>query len=279
MLAREVDPHRRVAPAVYGARQVHPHRTGHIHPGLSTVVPPSPAWVVGAVPPTAVEGTLHGVSRILICAVFLALSMALLSGGPAAELPRGGPVVARAALQDQSSPQLDGAGIRRNSESSGGESSGGEPSRGEFGWPLPGSPTVVSAFEAPAHRYGPGHRGVDLAGRPGTPILAAGAGTVVFAGPVAGRGVISIDHPNGLRTTYEPISPSVVPGEVVAKGQQIGTLLAGHPGCPAVSCLHWGLRRGMDYLDPLRLLGLARLRLLPWEGSSGTAGPHSVGGV
>lgn len=102
-------------------------------------------------------------------------------------------------------------------------------------------------------------------------MLAAGSGTVVFAGQVAGRPVVSIDHPGGLRTTYEPVLPSVVAGDLVAMGQQIGTLAPGHLGCAAAACLHWGVRRGTEYLDPLRLLALGRVRLLPWEDSS-TAG-------
>lgn len=109
---------------------------------------------------------------------------------------------------------------------------------------------------------------MDLAGVNGTPVLAAGAGTVVFAGQVAGRGVVSVDHPGGVRTTYEPVSPTVAAGDLVARGQQIGTLVPGHADCSAVACLHWGARRGVDYLDPLRLLGLGPVRLLPWEGSS-----------
>ncbi|MER7077770.1 M23 family peptidase, partial [Saccharopolyspora kobensis] len=35
---------------------------------------------------------------------------------------------------------------------------------GQFGWPLAPPPAVVRPFEAPEHAYGPGHRGVDLAG-------------------------------------------------------------------------------------------------------------------
>lgn len=143
---------------------------------------------------------------------------------------------------------------------------------GQFGWPLPGHPAVVRGFEAPQHRFGPGHRGVDLAAPAGTAVLAAGAGTVAFAGPVAGRGVVSIDHPGGLRTTYEPVAPSVTAGEVVTKGQRIGTVRPGHPGCASchcADCLHWGVRKATDYLDPLRLLGLGRLRLLPWDGGDG----------
>ena len=143
----------------------------------------------------------------------------------------------------------------------------GQPA-GRFGWPLPGVPVVLRAFEAPPHRYGPGHRGVDLAAVEGTAVRAAGAGTVVFAGPVAGREVISIDHPGGLRTTYEPVAPEVRAGDVVAGGQRIGTVRTGHPEC--TDCLHWGVRRGEEYLDPLLLLGLGRLRLLPWETEPGS---------
>jgi murein DD-endopeptidase MepM/ murein hydrolase activator NlpD len=131
-------------------------------------------------------------------------------------------------------------------------------------WPLAGPPPVTRAFEPPAGPFGPGHRGVDLAAAAGAPVLAAGDGLVAFAGMVAGRPVVSIDHPGGLRTTYEPVDPTVAAGKAVARGSPIGTLLAGHPGCPAAACLHWGVRRGETYLDPLALLRAVRVRLLPW---------------
>ena len=62
----------------------------------------------------------------------------------------------------------------------------------------------------------------------------------------------------------------VVVGTPVARGTVLGTLDAGHPGCPAPACLHWGLRwrsapavRREQYLDPLLLVGLGRTRLWP----------------
>jgi hypothetical protein len=136
-------------------------------------------------------------------------------------------------------------------------------SRHGFGWPLAGLPGVLRGFDPPDRPYGPGHRGVDLGGAAGQPVLAAAAGVVVFAGDVAGRPVISVDHPNGLRTTYEPVAATVTPGERVARGHRLGTLRPGHPGCPAAACLHWGVRRGTQYLDPLRLLSATPVRLLP----------------
>jgi murein DD-endopeptidase MepM/ murein hydrolase activator NlpD len=131
--------------------------------------------------------------------------------------------------------------------------------------PLAGDLAITRPYDPPANPYGPGHRGLDLAGGPGQPVLAAGAGVVVFAGMVAGRPVVSVDHPGGLRTTYEPVDPSVGAGRPVARGSPLGSLVPGHPDCPVAACLHWGLRRGETYLDPLSLLAPPRVRLLPWS--------------
>lgn len=133
-----------------------------------------------------------------------------------------------------------------------------------FGWPLEPRPTVSRPFQPPSRPYGPGHRGADLAGAPGRPVLASGDGVVLYAGPLAARGVLSIRHPDGLRTTYEPVTATVRPGQLVHRGQQVGTLEAGHPGCPVAACLHWGLRRERVYLDPLQLVRAGAVRLLPW---------------
>jgi murein DD-endopeptidase MepM/ murein hydrolase activator NlpD len=129
--------------------------------------------------------------------------------------------------------------------------------------PMAGEPVVTRPFEEPPHPFGVGHRGVDLLGTPWSPVLAAGDGVVVFAGMVAGRPVVSVDHADGLRTTYEPVDPSVAAGQRVTRGSFLGTLTSGHRGCPGSACLHWGLRRGEVYLDPLALLGLPEVRLLP----------------
>jgi murein DD-endopeptidase MepM/ murein hydrolase activator NlpD len=137
-----------------------------------------------------------------------------------------------------------------------------------YRWPLPGTPVVTRPFDPPPRPWLPGHRGVDLAGTPGAVVLAAGAGVVAFAGTVAGVGVVSIDHPGGLRTTYEPVTPLVPEGARVRAGQPVGVLLPGHAGCPVSACLHWGLRRGGEYLDPLLLLRAARMRLYPVNATS-----------
>jgi murein DD-endopeptidase MepM/ murein hydrolase activator NlpD len=136
-------------------------------------------------------------------------------------------------------------------------------------WPLYGAPVVVRGFDPPPplEPWRQGHRGVDLAAVAGAPVRSSGAGTIGFAGPLAGRGVVVVLHAGGLRTTYEPVLPTVRLGQLVAPGQAIGTLLAGGSHCPPRSCLHWGLLRGTTYLDPLLLVGREdprRVRLLPW---------------
>lgn len=138
--------------------------------------------------------------------------------------------------------------------------------RSSFAWPLEPH-EIARPFQTPAHTYGPGHRGVDLVGPVGQPVLAAGPGLVVYSGGLVDRGVVSLEHPGGLRTTYEPVTATVTAGQRVVRGQEIGRLEAGHPGCAARhprTCLHWGAHRGHEYLDPLRLVGTGRLRLLPW---------------
>jgi murein DD-endopeptidase MepM/ murein hydrolase activator NlpD len=133
-----------------------------------------------------------------------------------------------------------------------------------YAWPLLPVPAIGARFRAPPNPYGRGHRGVDLVGSVGRPVLAARAGTVVFAGPIGGRGVVSVDHDDGLRTTYEPLRPVVRAGAVVRAGDVLGLLEPGHPGCAEAACLHWGVRRGLqEYLDPLVLVRPPEVRLLP----------------
>ena len=132
-----------------------------------------------------------------------------------------------------------------------------------FGWPLP-VPVVDRRFEPPATAYGTGHRGVDLRGTVGELVLAAGSGRVSYAGLLAGRGVVTVTHDGGLRTTYEPIAATVRVGQLVARGAALGKLTAGHASCrTGTACLHWGLLRGATYLDPLSLLAAGPVRLLP----------------
>ena len=137
-------------------------------------------------------------------------------------------------------------------------------------WPLRPPPAVVRFFDAPSPDWHPGHRGVDLAGRPGQPVYAAGDAVVVFAGLLAGRPVVSLAHPGGLHTSYEPVRAAVRVGQQVRAQSVIGELVAGHGGCRTAACLHWGAMWGPSsgayYVDPLGLLKSTPIRLKPLQG-------------
>lgn len=145
---------------------------------------------------------------------------------------------------------------------------------GGFAPPLPTPLTVLRGFAPPTQPWLPGNRGVDLAATTGEPVTAAADGVVLYAGLLAGRGVVSISH-GELRTTYEPVDPAVARGESVRRGELIGRVSAVGDGCgPPGGCLHWGAIRGDAYVDPLGLLAAPIARLLPiWADGFPTSAP------
>ena len=119
---------------------------------------------------------------------------------------------------------------------------------------------LVRDFDPPAEPWGAGHRGVSLAASAGDPVVAAMDGVVSFAGEVARRGWVTVDHGGGLQTTYGVLEPrAVAAGDRVGVGDPLGLLAddAGH--------VHWGARLHGEYIHPLSLLGSWRVRLVPVE--------------
>lgn len=129
-------------------------------------------------------------------------------------------------------------------------------------WPLRPDPDVVKAFDPPSSPYAAGHRGVDLGGTPGQRVLASLPGTVTYAGPLAGRGIVVVSH-GATRTTYQPVTATVSVGDDVQAGGPVGRLEIAGSHCLPRACLHWGWIEGETYLDPLRLVGFGPVRLLP----------------
>ena len=127
----------------------------------------------------------------------------------------------------------------------------------ETAWLPPVRPLVVERpFVAPAGPYAPGHRGVDLKAEPGTPVRAPASGVVRVAGTVAGKDVVSLEHAQpvlgrrGWRTTYEGVRATVTVGESVTAGESLGLVVTHAHG----RGVHWGLKLGREYADPLLLL-------------------------
>jgi murein DD-endopeptidase MepM/ murein hydrolase activator NlpD len=147
--------------------------------------------------------------------------------------------------------------------SSGGWSEPDTPVPGSYDWPVSGM--VTRGFEPPSGPYGAGHRGIDIAVPFGTSIRAPSDGVVSFAGWIGGALFVSIDHPDGVRTTYSWLSAVAVrKGQAVRRGQVIARTGHGHPEVPTPH-LHFGAKIGSDYIDPMFLLdgadvvGLVRL--------------------
>lgn len=133
--------------------------------------------------------------------------------------------------------------------------------------PLATPLTVLRPFAPPLQNWEPGNRGVDLAAFAGESVSATTPGVVVYAGLLAGRGVISI-RDGMLRTTYEPVDPVVHAGDSIVAGQLIGHVSAAADACGQPGgCLHWGAMQADLYIDPMGLLRAPRVRLLPiWSG-------------
>jgi len=121
--------------------------------------------------------------------------------------------------------------------------------------PVPGP--ITEAFRPPATRYSAGHRGVTFAATAGEPVHAAAAGTVTFAGQVAGTLIVVVRHADRIRTTYAGLARiDVAAGQEVAAAQPLGT---------ATGSVYFGARAGAAYLDPAVLLAppRRRVRLVP----------------
>lgn len=144
---------------------------------------------------------------------------------------------------------------------------------------------IVRPFDPPARPWGPGHRGVDYRVPPGTPVHAAADGLVSFAGGVAGGLTVAIDHQSGLRTSYAFLARvDVTRGQRVEVGDTVGLSGGTGPG-HASDLVHFGLRRGRRYVDPLAFGAVpVRVRLAPLHGEivppvcAGTLTPDSASG-
>jgi murein DD-endopeptidase MepM/ murein hydrolase activator NlpD len=119
------------------------------------------------------------------------------------------------------------------------------------------APGVISKFGRIRRYYIPGfpsftrfHRGVDLRGKTGDPVLAPNSGVVVFAGMRITTGfTIVIDHGQGVFTLLFHMSAVLVDaGSYVVKGQRVGEV--GATGITEGSHLHWGVFVNGVYVDP-----------------------------
>ena len=132
-----------------------------------------------------------------------------------------------------------------------------------WSWPVEPPFGIVRDYVAPAHAYGPGHRGIDIAVRGETSVRAPDDGVVAFAGRVVDRNVVTIYHGDGIVSTLEPVDATAHAGARVVRGEVVGNLSVG--GNTEPDALHLGARIDGEYVNPLVLLGaMPRAVLLPY---------------
>ncbi|WEO75898.1 M23 family metallopeptidase [Cryobacterium sp. SO2] len=129
-------------------------------------------------------------------------------------------------------------------------------------WPVDPPHELLHAFEAPPTLFAAGHRGIDLAAQPGSPVRSPADGVVSFAGIIADRPVVSIQHAGDLVSSLEPVTATVGVGERVSAGQAVGVVATG-AHCDR-RCVHLGARRHGQYISPMLFFGgVPRAILLP----------------
>ena len=137
----------------------------------------------------------------------------------------------------------------RNAQASVGSTGSGAVSAAGFIWPVNG--TVVSGY---GWRWGRMHEGIDITASTGTPIWAAAAGNVIYAGWLGGYGnLVVVDHGNGLATAYAHASSILVSvGQSVGQGETVS--LVGSTGNSSGPHLHFEVRVNGSAVDPLLYL-------------------------
>lgn len=119
-------------------------------------------------------------------------------------------------------------------------------------WPLLGP--ITQRFGESLTKYG-FHQGIDIDGKTGDPVRAARRGRVVVAGEYdrCGGLQVHIDHGDGIASWYRHLSRiEVAKGTFVEAGTVIGRV--GDTGCSLGSHLHFAIRKGSTFVDPLRYL-------------------------
>ena len=135
------------------------------------------------------------------------------------------------------------------------------PSWAGWVWPLTGP--VITPYSNGSDPYAGGqHRGIDIAGDTGQPVVAAAGGSVRFAGTAGSSGLtVSIRTTDGFDTSYLHLSSaSVLAGQTVAAGERVGAVGTSGTRSAERPHLHFGVREAGSrhaYRDPLAFLPAA----------------------
>jgi len=167
---------------------------------------------------------------------------ASLAAAPASTAATSSSSMARSRMGDESSDAQSTAPAASSSQT---VTRANDAGRIDLGWPAKGQ--IIQ-------RFTPQTKGIDIAGKVGDPVLAAGAGKVVYAGDgVRGLGnLVIVDHGDGFITAYAHNDRILVKsGDSVKKGAQIATMGQSDAASPR---LHFEVRRQGTPVDPMRYL-------------------------
>ena len=139
-------------------------------------------------------------------------------------------------------------------------------------WPISGGRSAVTMEFGPNIHPIEGrwylHKGIDIAGSPGLPILAAANGRVIESAYDQNSGYgnyVLVEHKYGFKTRYSHMGSRLVQlGEVVAQGDRIGTL--GNTGISSGAHLDFQIMLGTEVLDPTSFLSI-RNTFTRWTGN------------
>lgn len=125
--------------------------------------------------------------------------------------------------------------------------------------PLEPPINLINLYRQPNSDYSAGHRGIDYQVTIGQPVLAPADGQVWFSGKVVNRNLISLMHPDGNLTEFEPVCTDLQKGEPVFLGQEIGQVCEADASyrqhCRNATCLHFSIRQLGEYMSPQVFIG------------------------
>lgn len=141
----------------------------------------------------------------------------------------------------------------------------------DWSWPTAKPGPIVKPFMAPKTEYSQGHRGIDLNTKISAGVFSPEDGYVIYSQVLGSRSLVSIEHPNGFRSEFEPVCSSFKKGDSVKRGELVGVVCTPATNyvwhCELPPCLHFSLRSELGYLSPEIAYGEIQLSRLKSFGS------------
>lgn len=147
--------------------------------------------------------------------------------------------------------------------------------RKRWQWPLEHEqdniPTILRHFEKPPAAWLAGHRGIDIEVQEHETVIAPAQGVIRYAGIIAGVPTVSIQHQEGVVSSYQPVQllPSLHIGSAITQRETFGIIaLTQSSAMHCTQCLHWGVfmpEHPPQYRNPMHYIEPKTIVLKPYE--------------